>query len=559
MSKTLQVDVVPYITEIETFVSGNAGKEFARSAKGFYPVSTGEVIKLYGFNLTQKPEVKMGTDTLTVGNLVSEYYPVTVGASEKSGALDITVGSVKAINNINADPVFNTAGNPTSVPYNVQAHTANKYLNDDVKLAIWQLGNFGISKDITSPIMKIDKNGNWYMSYGKEIPRMCVNNNGTEKTVDYSYNKFHNTIVAFDESRNIYALATNTDRINNYSAKFSFYSRAATPVFNDHSYQIAWEGKARLEQVYNQGIYNINRVKRPKMTVTGSTANAKVYMAYFDSNHADNPVKFRCGIVNNTNIITGGIEDGGEEIDGNYATNGDAMKNRPNGSAPGYHTIADKTSTYKGGEYTAVGVTSTGTAVVAWYDASKKRLIYSWNGTPQTPEPIAAGNTWQTNAKVIDSGYAGWYVDLAVDENDGIHIAYYNSAKGDLKYAYLASYNAAPKVVTVDSYLSVGTQIMITTRKEDGNNVPYISYYHPSFTQTPSSVRVAWRTNFTELKDGAKDDSFTGEWEAMTVPTTDIPKDETICHGVPTAPTWKDKMMLGFMTYDGYKKAILKK
>lgn len=542
----ITVDVVPYITKIGTFISDSTGYEFARSAHGDYSVRLGETIKLYGFNLPQSKSdivAKVGTVSLTVGEKATDgdgdaYYPITVaGANLKSNNLDISVKvgteKIMAINNSNKNPEFDADDTVTKYGYNSMANVANKRLTDDVKLAIWDITNFHntIAVDITSPMLKIDSASNWYMSYGKGIPSLVVNKNGTETQIDYSFNKFHNTAVAYDDDRNIYALATNTDRISNDSAKFSFYSRAVYCPNGSSKYQYSWTGKTLLEKVYNEGVYDINRVKRPKMVVTGNTSSAKVYIAYFDSNNSKNPVKFRYGTVNSLNNVTDSIA---------------------NESYASYKTVADNGKAYKGGEYVAVGVTSEGIVVLAWYDASKKQLVYSWNNDPSKEE------NWQKNAKVIDS-YGGWYVDIAVDEDNGIHIAYNNTAKGDLKYAYMSSYNAEAKVVTVDSYFSVGTQIMLSTRKEGGNNVPYISYYQPSFTLTPGSVRVAWRTDFTTLKDGAKNDSFTGTWEAMTIPNIDIPKDETICNGVPKSGVWANTQVLGFMTYTGYKKAVLQK
>ncbi|MGP1577038.1 MAG: hypothetical protein ACTTH7_06050 [Treponema sp.] len=574
---SLTVNVVPYVSKIETFISDTAGEEFARSALGAYPVHTGETIKLRGFNLTEKPDVTMHSKKLKVGNKETDgngsYYPVTVtydstsSSTEevKSGDLTVTVHSVQAINNSNTVPTFDDKGNPLTAAYNVQANDAHKRLTDNLSLSVWKIEGMGIQKDITSPMLKVDSDSNWYMSYGKGVPAMVVNRNGTETIVDYSYNKFHNTAVAFDKSQNVYAVATNTDRVVDFSSKFSFYSRCATKLSyesdpthtsNDHwqskHYGECWTGKSRLETVFNQGIYNINRVKRPKITAAGTTTEAKMYIAYFDSNDPKNAVKFRYGTVNTSNSFTNGLVDRAYS-EGDRKDTESKPECRP-------HVIADKTTKYKGGEYAAVGVTSTGIAVAAWYDASAKQLVYSWNDTPQTLETACDTNKWQQNAKLIDKGYSGWYVDLAVDEDNGIHIAYFNSAKGDLKYAYLSSYTADPKVVTVDGYLSVGTNIMITTRKENGKNVPYISYYHASFNQTPNAVRVAWRSDMeNELADGAKEDVFTQKWETMTIPVTNIPKQETICNGVPKAGTWQDTMIVGFMTDDGYKKAVLQK
>ena len=207
--------------------------------------------------------------------------------------------------------------------------------------------------------------------------------------------------------------------------------------------------------------------------------------------------------------------------------------------------------------------TDAGVAVVAWYDAYAKQLVYSYNEDPENSQPeteAQTGGVWQTNAKVIDSSTAGWYVDMCVDKKGGIHIAYYNSGKGDLKYAYLSNYKAAPDVRTVDSYLSTGTNITINVKEENGKYVPYISYFFSSFTQTPSTVRIAWQNDMTSVKDGVVNDRFTGSWECMSIPTENVPVDGIICNGLPTtSDTYKDTPVLGYMSDRGYEKAYIKK
>ena len=157
----------------------------------------------------------------------------------------------------------------------------------------------------------------------------------------------------------------------------------------------------------------------------------------------------------------------------------------------------------------------------------------------------------QANAVVIDSSFAGWHVDMAVDAGDGIHIAYYNSSSGDLKYAYLPAYNAAPQVTTVDSFLSTGTDISITTYYDGAHYVPYISYFMPTFTQTSYSVRAAWRTNFASLQPGATNDQFTGNWEIMTVPTASYPQDFRIGVGAKPNASAVTSPILGYSTKNG--------
>ena len=655
---THQIDIVPYITKLYTGLSDSAGEEFARSAIGKYVVRAGETVRMYGYNLkagtnavkvsytsgdptSLTPTASNATETSTYG----AHLKLPIGTDAKSGKVTITVNGVQSLNNLNTNPTFVSATDDTVTAYenNSQANgITNNRLNDDVELWVWDLGAFLTETDITSPMMKMDKNSNYYMSYGYGVPSMYVNKNGTTRQVDFSYNKFHNTNVIFDDNGNIFAVATNTDRVVNDSSRFVLYTphNDYMPDYVDSSdkyeYQYRRTSKRHLEMAYNTatGVYNINRVKRPKLASYTDGANTYLGVVYFDYNNNDSPVRFRFGkkengtpsftqqgntqytftynagqtrfeTTSNTSLdgryvminsnyykltrvgtnnnryrlsdynstegfssytytrsvtdatLSGGImenitADGRQTDSPTYAT-----------SATGYHTIADKNTTKKGGEYAAVGIvpSADGTngyvAVVAWYDASVRKVYYSYNTDPDT----VSDTVWQTNAKELDTNaYTGWHVDLAVDDDGGIHIAYYNSAKGDLKYVYLSSYNATPSdPVTVDSYLSVGTNISVNVRKESGKNVPYIYYYNASSNQTPNSIKVAWRNDMATLRDGAINDKFTGAWESMTIPTTNIPVDATVCGGVPTGGTYANTVVLGYMTDTRYEKAVIKK
>jgi hypothetical protein len=210
---------------------------------------------------------------------------------------------------------------------------------------------------------------------------------------------------------------------------------------------------------------------------------------------------------------------------------------------------------------------STGRAVIAWYDAENRQLVYSYSS--DTAPTSDKTNNWQVNAKVIDDDFAGWHVDLAVDGADGIHLAYYSSSNGDLRYAYIPAYDSELediKVVTVDSYLSPGTKLMINVREELVNStsryVPYISYYHASFSATTNPVRVAWQKTWNAgLPENGADntDKYTGDWEVMTVPTQNIPVEDFICNGVPTSGAYEGTIFLAYMTDAYYERAYLKK
>ena len=605
---TYKMDVVPYITKLYTALADSAGVEFARSATGRYVVRENESVKLYGFNLkAERNAVKIGSATVTptAGGTDSDgnYLTLPIGTNS-SGAVSITVNSVESLNNANKNPNFTspTDDSITAVEYNSQADgTANNRLTDDVSLWVWKLGAFDNAMNttnITSPMMKFDAAGNYYISYGNGSNLFAIEKNGTSTDLEMCYNKYHNTNVAFDSDGNFYGVATNTDRVSSEvggATSFTFFSRKLGQIgqyYEGYGYYPAnssettagnytvGSNKRRLELSQyggSDGTYNINRVQRPKLTVSGSRNSANVYMAYYDA--SANNVKFRYGIVTGEESLTGNQRtqySRNSKMSGGIAS--DLTGNgTDNSSAAGYHLIADGSTGFKPGAYTAVGYTSSGAAVVAWYDASARRLVYSYNDAPGTAVTSTSSttNTWQKNAVYLDSAYTGWYVDLAVDGANGVHIAYYNSKSGDLKYAYLKDYNKPTEAVTVtvDSYLSVGTNITINVRDEGtdvtdettnetthtANYVPYIYYYNTSSNQTMNSIKVAWRNDMETLRAGAIDDKFTGAWESMTVPTENIPVDATVCGGVPTNGTYSSTVVLGYMTDVFYEKAYIKK
>lgn len=587
-----RVDVVPYISKLYTAISDSAGEKFARSALGRYSVNKSETFRLFGFNLNgASTTVTFTPDGSTTGVALDVSAPVTTDKTDKRildkygshikvsaakmtkrGALNVSVSNILSLNNKNSEPDF-SANDKKS--YNSQANgVTNDRLNDDVEVYLWTTGYFDSkmnTTNITSPMMKYDDSGSYYISYGNGSSLFAIDKDNVSTDLEVCYNKYHNTNVAFDSSGNFYGVATNTDRVDtgrNNATSFTFFSRALGKMTEGYtgrnntygSYGNYYNGtnKRRLELSQyggDNGTYNVNRVQRPKLTVSGSGTSAGVYMAYYDASAGN--VKFRYGTVTGADSMTGGIAN---NLKGNGTDTGNGAS-----SATGYHLVASAGTTYKPGAYTAVGYASDGAAVVAWYDASERRLVYSYNKTPGTAVTSTTNNTWQTNAVVLDSDYAGWYVDLVV-VGKAVHIAYYTSGEGNLKYVYIPEYDKVTKnaetgdltgnatVVTVDSYLSVGTNITINVR----DSIPYIYYYNASQNQTKTSVKVAWlATSLTDLADGAEDDKFTGKWECMTVPSGNIPVDATVCGGVPTAADYADKVILGYMTDKYYEKAQL--
>lgn len=579
--KTLDVNIVPYITNVETALSSadSAGKgAFSRASTGEYPVRVGEKIKITGFNLTGA-SYKLGTQSLTEGT-GTNAGTYEIGTTHSSGALVATVvngsDTIESINNkVNVAKLYNQEGNGV----NNNTLTANR------KLFVWKTEELINNAALESPQFVMDKQSKYYISYGnlktlkdpldqhnqKKVMRLSSKINGIEdNTWEYCYSKFHNTVIGYDDNGNPYIGATNTDRAGESTAFTLFFQQ---PAFT-YAY-LTGSNKRRLENSDNRirGVYDVNRVQIPKMAVRGGGTGlspAKLAVVYFDNNvDNDAQVKFRYGTIRGADTIDGGISH-------DVISTGNRADPSNSGSAKGYEIVANSTSTFTGGQYAAVGLTSTNRAIVVWYDAANSQLVYSYRdiGAGYTA-PAAGGNRqtteWQNNAVVVDGG-APLYVDIALDDQDGLHIGYYSSGEGGVKYAYLppekVTASAKPatsdfKVVKVDTFMNPGTYLKIGVRKESGKQVPYISYYHTGFYGSKNAARIAWLKDGIAsdgtVKDGVVSNKFTGDWVVMTVPATAGIKQYTICQGVPTGGTYADKVIAAYFTNKNYEMAVLRK
>ena len=176
---------------------------------------------------------------------------------------------------------------------------------------------------------------------------------------------------------------------------------------------------------------------------------------------------------------------------------------------------------------------------------------------------------WQNHAVVIDGG-APLYVDLVLDNQDGLHIGYYSSSKSGVRYAYLAPDKVKGttkpdasdfKIATVDTFMNPGSLLKIGVRAESGKQVPYLSYYHSGFSGSKNAARMAWLKGGvgSTVKDGVENHKFTGDWVVMTVPATAGIQQYTICQGVPTSRNYANKVVAAYFTNKNYEMAILSK
>jgi hypothetical protein len=630
-SSPMVVDIVPYVTTVTTALSNAYSSNpsvFNRSAQGYYPISNTGVATLAGYNLYYATSTSLtlnGSGTYIAVSAPSKTsLTATLSSGATSGALGLTVNGVAADNNINNNNASMTTSGATTVYYNQEPNGVNNpLLTDDLYFYVWSFNTVvnGGTTSIRYPSMRVGTDTNQTVGFIYDYGAQAVNEDvgGSNFQIDYSFTQWYDTAIAVDSNGYNYGAAMNGDSggqgtaaynqdmngtVANSAgggwANFGFYAWNTAGAVGSNSTTTAGayssgSKKVMLENANSNTsaapVYNANRIQQPKIAV----GSGGVYMTYYDA--ANSQLKFRWGTIGGTypTPTTAGY---GMAAGGNLVNHSDAT----GGTGTGYQVIADGNSnTYTMGLYSAVGVTSTGVAVAAWYDQTNQRLVYSYNATPTVNTSVAAtamvanktyyiltpGTTvftnygasnslvgtvfkatgagtgtgtvvedfWQENATVIDASFAGWYVDLAVDGGNGIHIAYYNSSSGHLKYAYLPTYNtASPQTCTVDSFLSTGTNISIATYYNGTNYVPYISYYMPSFTSTSFSARTAWRTNFTSpVQDGASASTqqYTGNWEVMTLPTASYPQNFRIGIGIKKNSSSNNSPILGYATQNG--------
>ena len=622
-------DVVPYISAVVTQLSGAYSANpsaFNRSALGSYPVRENEIITINGFNfgssgtttgvtINGTPLTYNAATTVASGNfrvVGMNEIQANVGTTTTSGELTVKVNNFESLNNNNNN---NAAGD-----YNMERNGLNNNnLNDNRSLYIWNTGFLVNDSNIQGPFMRTANNSVRYTSFGKSvggtsgskwkvidqntgldtttgIPVVAASTTAEAGSVAYMTNRFFYTTLAVSNNEWASAASNITSGTSDFNMVYNNFNTGSS----------AANGGTTNPTVSRQRILGLGqdpfRIKYPRVAVqrtsdTKATSGAATYPArllvsyYEPKSDTNNPIVLHNGTFNGNVTWAGNIP--------NDAGGGTAAAG---GAASTTYVVADKNSAKaRSGQYTAIGFLSNGRPVIAWYDSSRQCLWFSYSNTIDltTSDSATAFQTstgYQNNAVKIGEG-VGTHVDLAVDDNNNVHLAYVDVRNGGLWYTYIpydaantrpnsqtnagGSYesNSTPSdaviTVRVDTFLSTGTKLMINVR----DNRPYISYIHNAFAETQNSVRVAWSkktiSDNTDVLAGSNaNDEFTGEWEVMTVPAGTIPlTDEYVCNGVPTSgdlaapPTnstlraytgMNKTILVGYMTQNWYEGAVLK-
>jgi hypothetical protein len=576
--RSRQYDVVPYITQVDTVITGLISKDFARSAHGYYPVRAGETITIKGYNL--KPAVTgigagnsdvrivsaanrdsvvknagAGSRGLVYAGVGSPYTSMTADISLLSA--DASIGSGYLVVWVGGVPSLNARSGRSNAETNFVSQTGT----DERWLSVWARTVF---KTDVPAAPKANHAAYPSMRMNGNTPVFAYVNN----VEGYGLAQYWNGAAEWKIYENwdlftFTALDLNSSATNNHAALYDIdvvqSGSSDTPsdkggIMTSFFYQppnTTWNGTSYFYRDYNIWLDNLwksgvsailGRYKYPDIDMSrdSTTAFSRVFYSVYDS--IDDRVLVRAfdvgtdsGLVGSANKVT------------DTATNlyTDIAQQNQNGTWPAYTDVDtnNRRFLYLGpgsnagisppnayivdaagaGPWTAVASTSGNVALVVWYDTDTNALKYAYNASADVAGAGAFGGT-----QTLDTYCGGDFVDIAVDAADHIHIAYHDSYSGDLMYVYLSAYNAAFQgPYLVDSYLTVGNKAGIAV---SAAGVPYITYKGMGNT-----AKAAWLVG--ALDDGADGNGkFNGTWEVQVLPTRIVDNDSNrFCMGVDTS------------------------
>lgn len=612
---SIQVDIVPYILGIkgrlsEKAAEGEDSSEYDRTALGHYPLASTDKANFYGFNLKAGANVydKAGTQRTTLAAAdTTSYAGFTVFptadtvTSFTSGEVSVTVNDVKSLNNLNDnnskgaytpeedEDAYTTNNNS----YNRKPNTVNNYiLTDDVFIDVWEFNNRAAktyaSGVASEPVMKINPaNGMIGFAYQSGARRFSMGNGTTNSYQGWvgDYDNLRSTGFTYDSAGNSYGFVLGGDINSGYSVSKGIVISSLWQGQNlGDAGALSGATGRRIEEIGQVGkkgqtnaswdtvadrLIDKTRVLSPSLAVSGSGNSGTLYIAYYD--HLNQEIRFRWGnstksYINNN--YTGGNlnSNAGMNYDKYYVKDFQIIAENANEAG----SLTATNSLGKPGPYVDIAVIPANTTgntnnfdvvVMVWYDSTANCLRYTYNDIALDSTKDSSNNDisfigsrdtkkfWHPTTSIFTA--AGEYCKIAVDAAGGVHIAGYDSILGDVRYAYLPSYNPTTAYnektdsCIVDACGIVGSDLTLDVARDaapadngTGMMIPYIGYYGSTGPKmaymNPKAIPSTVTT--TAGKSSTENDMFTGYWEVTEVPTpSNAPKDR-INVGV-----WKDE------------------
>lgn len=365
----------------------------------------------------------------------------------------------------------------------------------------------------------------------------------------FTYNTF-----AFDKNGETYGTALNSDTSgkDGMGGNLQFFSRAEAYSYGDyHDLNFNYYNNTNARRIENIFAYKDSKLKSDQKrtqslsmaTYTDSAEKTYVYNAYYD--HLLGQITFRVGSVNGkgygkANDIGLGLQDligfisfnqpGGKDSDeGKIGYDNSTYKVRTstdssyvgNVSGESAYKYVSKISGITGtAGYVAIGAlqsSDAGRAVIVWYDEGNRALKM----TSVSLSEILSGINGKSWSATTISTKGGQYVQMSIDAEDGIHLAYMSNSGADLYYAYMPSYDSSNITeILVDSKNDVGDNCSIDVGRDDESSpwIPVITYKSNEGTKTKIAYPVVFENG--KPKDGATPGGFfTGNWSVSMLPT----------------------------------------
>ncbi|MBD5412557.1 MAG: hypothetical protein HDR51_07425 [Treponema sp.] len=522
-----EIKVVPYITGVWTKLSEfyrSAPSVYARTALGHYPVSAGETVTIYGYNLSGSMTAKIGDQGLSIGGEATEErpamtgtgYDVTIPTTAESGELVLTVNNVPASNNNNRNDdsgAYN--GTDVSNMYNRQPNGVNNNtLTDDVEFDVWEFKTAAEPKNGKAAYVTMKINpvtGMPGFSYANSI--LYFNMPGYESNqgsghwsakdgvgagpysqlpMGMNYGGFTHNTFAFDTNGDAYGAAISTDTQTAYaSAYFQFFSReqgqSANNTANNGSgmnQNMNYHNQANASRLDSTSVQikdgdagwitNIDRIQSPAMNTRVDGNLTYVYIAYYDD--AAKQVRLRWGTVGDQPHKIDGRQDG-EPHNTNPSFNHNGLKN---------YGLTDVVQE----NVTGVPMFNTDDGSNRQQKISDSYVKYSLNNGKIPIQIVAAtGITGAKSEYASSTTYkAGKYVSLSMVGKVAI-VSWYDEKERNLIMAYntdpTTSTNWTYKQIDSDAGLNVKTAV-------DGGGGIHFAYYK----STGSDLKYAYLSSY---------------------------------------------------------------
>ncbi len=569
-----RIDVVPYISSIATKVSSVLSADFARTAKGGFPVlynsatpASSEAFAVSGFNLKPTSLAAGAASDIRLSKLYpsgfnnlatparagvglagsgvnASYTQVTVNLQQASlgnGYLSIVTNGVPSINNVN----------DSDQAYNAESSSTVASMSDARFLSLWDLSLLRTTATYAKGASYVS------MAMKNDTPQFAYSNN----TYGFGINFFHNGATETQIYQNWNFMTYSALALNASGSRAALYdvnvASAGVDSYSDWGgIQVnfffnppasVWNTSATYYRAYNLWLDNLHipgnlatldRYQFPSLAMIGTDADSTVFYSVYDG--INDQVLFRTFHVGTTTAA------GTNNVKGAQASNlytnltqvnqnntyptfldtnvnnsrfsgagGGVGANDNAGKTPGAQIITLKAGVTTGaGNFTSVAATSGGSALLVYYRTSDNQLVYRYNDTPTNS---ATWSTPQTLATLV----GGNYVKMVVDSANRVHIAYYDSYNGGVKYILMPTYNtpATHTQVVVDNYLTAGDKLSLAV---DGNGKPFISY-----KGVGNTAKVAWLSgSLASLADGVDAQKrLTGTWEVQVIPNKIVDSD----------------------------------